>query len=1165
MSQTGDRIEKRKMSYLCRMMYLGFALLISSFASLTAVAQSNEALDWYRNNNKPLPQIQLANDKDAPETDMFQRARTRALLAQTKFELATGNYWTISEAERKRLIGILDDPSIKLVYTGKRGTNTYTGKDGKEHGLAAAAQTIDGKSINLHHATFAWDSGPNKDNLLTPFDIASTIFHETVHISLLQQGILELLHEPVARAIEGQFNGGRTGFDAESLEELERYAGDPAGYKPQNEGAETPETAEKPTYDPTNLKAAFAVLEIRAQAFKATLQKLAPVCTAIGSKQQIDARVNQWKNEGVSLPTELRSNLLFNNALRARLELIRAELEILKNDAAKNQNAVCRGARQENPNLDSIKASATNTQTAAASAKDLLAQAEKIASKLNSDQSVVENFPSQDNFVADQSKKIKAAIAECTRPSKEFGLLNKSVINAAGQLEKQAAQAYKHLLEAETKKYADSNVFRGRYAAVSPLLSATSPDQNAQATCFKNEKYLRSQCGSLKNDLLHAHGRAVADYADHIIKMQNERQALLANLNKGMSGIRLTTAQIYRSALLADNCVATAQANTPNAPDPATTAAATRLGDFSAVACNVSAINTRISELRDPQYTGIPSVGVAIQQLEANRTFVNQAQAALGDARTSFNDGKPQLTRSNLERAREALGQLNGMMCPQLTASIDKGERDANGLAEILSAARGALRTCSADQLSSALRQIGDKMIPAKLVRARDRISRQLDVLRIIKNAEAAYARGDKEGALALMQAAQQRHGAGGGDCPPTGQRIRTGLATLQGDVDGNRQDEQELALATGDCNVPKLTGMLGSYRAKLGSHAKVIKREIETAIKVCQADENDRRAQQQRDNRQEEVERARESCIAKKGLGYHPSKINDKGIYHCIPTRLTADAWCRKNKTGPGWSATQITATGTFGCQQSLQDEARIARGRQATCLKKKGPDYYPGKADSSGNYYCIPTRQNADAWCRKNNKGSGWSATTISARGGHGCRQSRQGVTDLARAYCLKKEGRGYYPSKPDARGNYNCIPTRQTADAWCRKNNKGTGWSATTILARGGHGCRQSRRSAAATARTACRREYGSRLAYVDKKGKCHFCDKGWRYNRKTKNCYQRGARQSPRNQRQRGNRFKPRYKCTVRLLSGGIDDFSSNNHVVFSDRDLSDGNTTCRRIR
>jgi len=75
-------------------------------------------------------------------------------------------------------------------------------------------------------------------------------------------------------------------------------------------------------------------------------------------------------------------------------------------------------------------------------------------------------------------------------------------------------------------------------------------------------------------------------------------------------------------------------------------------------------------------------------------------------------------------------------------------------------------------------------------------------------------------------------------------------------------------------------------------------------------------------------------------------------------------------------------------------------------------------------------------------------------------------------ANTYCQEKSGSGYRAGKIQSDGSYYCIPSKQTASAWCKANNQGSGWAARNIKADGTFNCRLTKAGRNAN----CSSQYG-----------------------------------------------------------------------------------------
>jgi hypothetical protein len=188
-------------------------------------------------------------------------------------------------------------------------------------------------------------------------------------------------------------------------------------------------------------------------------------------------------------------------------------------------------------------------------------------------------------------------------------------------------------------------------------------------------------------------------------------------------------------------------------------------------------------------------------------------------------------------------------------------------------------------------------------------------------------------------------------------------------------------------------------------------------------------------------------------------------------------------------WSATLATISNPAASaararlDRAAKDcEEKTAASRNQQCEQKYGPGYYAGTPDAAGNVHCIPSQSVADAWCNANNEGTGWTASGITATGSFNCIKSPEQQKAENDAICRRQFGPGYYAGPVRGDGTMSCLPNRQTANAWCRSHNKGSGWSARNIKADGSFTCVQSDKGRSQTAWADCRRQFGNALVNV-----------------------------------------------------------------------------------
>ena len=78
-----------------------FALLISILCFGTVVAQTQTVEEFYQTETPPQPQLTTEMARDA---NVFQELKIPAVMAMLKYELTTGAWPKLSQAERKELL-----------------------------------------------------------------------------------------------------------------------------------------------------------------------------------------------------------------------------------------------------------------------------------------------------------------------------------------------------------------------------------------------------------------------------------------------------------------------------------------------------------------------------------------------------------------------------------------------------------------------------------------------------------------------------------------------------------------------------------------------------------------------------------------------------------------------------------------------------------------------------------------------------------------------------------------------------------------------------------------------------------------------------------------------------------------------------------------------------
>ena len=311
----------------------------------------------------------------------------------------------------------------------------------------------------------------------------------------------------------------------------------------------------------------------------------------------------------------------------------------------------------------------------------------------------------------------------------------------------------------------------------------------------------------------------------------------------------------------------------------------------------------------------------------------------------------PRQQSAQLQAAKTELAKLNGApQCPDLAGRIDRGEQQSQQLGDILSSSNAALNTCKIADIRAALKKIGGKTKPPKLLELKNRLNQQWGVLKIVGEARAAYRAGQYEQSLSLLRKAKAAKRALGGACPVIDQRIDNATAAVE-----RKREENDGAARVADAARTCNTVVLDSYISRGGGITKALKARAVDALQVCRAREEDRRVREEAD--QQAARTAK--CEADHGAGYYPGKPDAGGSYYCLPTRATANRWCNDNNPGKGWKAQKITASGGFGCIQNRRQRVAAARADCRQQARSAGKVYAYTRMKKDGTYDCR--------WCER------------------------------------------------------------------------------------------------------------------------------------------------------------------------------------------------------
>jgi hypothetical protein len=155
------------MQHRCRLLWALAGLLAGMVAVAASPAVDEDLKDYYETAKPPKMQLVADQGRDA---GVFTELQVPAILAALKYQLDKGTWATLARADRKRLLDILDDPNMKLIYTGLQSSMA----------VAAGGQTIDADTVKINQD--GWYSSGGGGVPRSSFDIAKIILHELGHV-----------------------------------------------------------------------------------------------------------------------------------------------------------------------------------------------------------------------------------------------------------------------------------------------------------------------------------------------------------------------------------------------------------------------------------------------------------------------------------------------------------------------------------------------------------------------------------------------------------------------------------------------------------------------------------------------------------------------------------------------------------------------------------------------------------------------------------------------------------------------------------------------------------------------------------------------------------------------------------------------------------------------
>lgn len=1028
-----------------------FALLLlplfsQQIAAQTSPPASHKTIEWYRSSGAKLPQAQFSVAPDAIDKTIFSRLKARALLAQIKYELANGAYWTISKTERDQLISVLDDSKTRFVYSGRKSRAR----------AAAAGQVSDENTIDLHHAAFVIRTGPYQGSFRTQFRIAGVMLRYAVHANQLrrlgQMHVFNPRKDDHPKAVELQFRKAKARFSSRLIEELAEYVANPAAYG-KTAAPAAGGVPRRPSYDPSGLKRADAALSRLQQNMQNLQARVQSACKELGSARQIDARVKALQTSTLSglTPSEKAQQQILNSgkAKLARLQALQNRLAKLEKSTVKAGERVCSLSKRARPDMNAVKAPAEAARNAAVLAGTVMQEAKELNSGFTAALKAESKTPSQQEQANEAERLGLSAYYACLKDD-IGGVLNEaSRPESLQEFNRWLAFAKQSLIQADKAGFAQTDFYRqrfNRYQYKAPAIRKGT----AFNSCVASSTHLRAKCGQLRGAVVQTAARKLKARQDAQASFRAKRTRQADRMRSTAEAMKQMKERIVAGAALSGTCAGQAEAKSREWE--ATIREAAGLADARGLQCTAEAFDTRIAALKAEKFKGVEAAARGLNQLNAKRGVVLAETTRIDTSGELIAEGKTAAAERQMRKARAALAQLKGApRCAALEARLDKLQREADQSKDLLQRAQSSLAGCDAARARSAIDAIDDAAgasgLSPQLKAARGRLAVRLSVHSVFAQAISAITNGDLAAAGELLSTAKTRNRRAGGKA----------CRTLAAQIDLVSARLGQLRAAAKSCDRARLK-TLEKVTAKLpDALANPLKEQAERVAEICRSTASAAELA--------EAERAVTSCTPealnranlalagktdaaaltmKARIGAALKRCGGPpAIKPCDPgSERDASGACRKIKPAPAQTPVKTP----------VQTPAKTPAEISAHCLNTHGAGHDTGRLDSSGNIICLPSQAFADTWCNTNNPGEGWTAHDITGVNRFRCSKPRDKIQAEAEQACRRQaaqQGRVYARTQMHQDNRYTCYSCpggqvfrdsrcytqRQLAEADCR----------------------------------------------------------------------------------------------------------------------------------
>ncbi|PHP64774.1 hypothetical protein CSC94_22500 [Zhengella mangrovi] len=767
--------------------------------------------------------------------------------------------------------------------------------------------------------------------------------------------------------------------------------------EPGSQAEKTPDIS----YDPTDLRAAFAALERLINDQERESAALRNACESAGNAEDFAARIKQMETAGLPAGHLPAGRSEAEQAKLNELASLIAKIDALSRTVSTGSQKICGEARKKTPQLLPLKAEATATKEAAGQARKMHQQVQQLMAGLGQAGSTSGRTADRDTAneaISEHSlKEINDRERSCLQTSDLLldALKRMEEHGKASEVGSRTAFALQHLEQAEAAGYEHADVYRERYKEFDARAGAMRDMAQYGQQCRMKALTFAGQCRLMTSHLHALRDRLLLDFKARYGERIEEDLRKLELVKDAKPRADDALVLIDRAVIEAENCVRAVEAKPQDQEevtdreksadddrDDVTT------GGCEAKASGLDAAVARIDQgdlagaegiLTDMDVADCPDLGAKVRAVrtridERADELIAQGQAAL-DACEMKSDARDRVLALPPSPDRDALAakwqdaftnEKNARDLIRDAVRLNKGGQ-VKEAAEKLRAALAIPPFCEATRtkLVNAIAKLESRINDVETARIREMIAACLfkesrSLIRNLPHGPARQelanlwnnARDTEIEARKLIQTA--------GELMKEGELVKS----------KNRlQDALDLALCE---NTIARIGTVSSSlsEAELASDRTCANRFGHAHAKRLQDGNNRQSCECDEGYRWDGALGTR--CVEEKRCraGYQPVTAQSDGKSYCVPSQHTANAECAKRHGGQAYTGVNITERGTFDCRpsQAVAD---------AACNRANGGSGYRAvNIRDDGRADCVAaTHAAASNTCRKVH-GQGWTA---------------------------------------------------------------------------------------------------------------------------------------------------------------------------------------------